>query len=404
MTRAGEGITVRQLNLYVKSLIEGDPRLSCVSVTGEISNFKNHYASGHWYFTLKDADAAVRCVMFRTAASRVRFAVSDGMTVTVRGRVSLYERDGQYQLYAEELSEGGEGELARLFEQTRQKLLEEGLFAPEHKRPLPPFPKRIAVLTSATGAAVQDILNITARRYPLCEIVLCPVAVQGEAAVGEMLEALERVYRLADIDLIIVGRGGGSAEELSAYNDERLARKLYESPVPVISAVGHETDFTICDFVADLRAPTPSAAAELAVPDAAELKARVSRLRTAARQALENRYRQDEARFRAVSASPLLRRPLELIETRALRLDRLSERLRTLTERSLETKNAAFSNAAARLDALSPLKVMARGFAAVRRGAEPVRSAAQLSAGDRIFLKLADGSAGCLVEETDYEN
>ncbi|MBQ7725813.1 MAG: exodeoxyribonuclease VII large subunit, partial [Clostridia bacterium] len=244
-------LTVRQLNGYVRSLLEGDIHLQTVAVTGELSNFKNHYASGHWYFTLKDQDAAIRCVMFRSHASRVVFAPENGKQVVLIGRVSLYEKDGQYQFYAEEMLPAGDGKLALQFALVKEKLEKEGLFDAARKRPLPAFPKCIAVVTSATGAAVQDILNILSRRWPLCSVLLCPVAVQGETAVPEMLAALDRLYIRHDIDLIILGRGGGSAEDLQAFNDEKLARKVAASPVPLISAVGHETDFSITDFTAD---------------------------------------------------------------------------------------------------------------------------------------------------------
>ena len=281
-----QALTVKQLNLFVKSLIEGDVRLNNVTVTGEISNFKNHYQSGHFYFTLKDEDAQIRCVMFRAYACRVPFSVKDGLKVALRGRVSLYEKDGQYQFYAEEMHEQGLGDISLQFQQIKERLANECLFDEQNKRPLPKFPKRIAIITSDTGAAVQDILNITARRFPLCEIMLCPVAVQGENAVPTMLDALERVYTLSNCDAIIIGRGGGSIEDLWAFNSEVLARKIYESPIPVISAVGHETDFTICDFVADLRAPTPSAAAELVVPDANEIFAFLNKRTIALKNAL----------------------------------------------------------------------------------------------------------------------
>ena len=393
-------ISVRQLNFYVRSLIEADRRLSDISVTGEISNFKNHYSSGHWYFTLKDSSAAVRCVMFRSAAARVREKVCDGMTVTLIGRVSLYEKDGQYQFYAEEMTVGSEGELARKFEETKRRLLAEGLFDGAHKRPLPPFPKRIAVITSPTGAAVRDILNITERRYPLCDIVLCPAAVQGEAAASEMIDALKRVYRLSGIDLIIIGRGGGSAEDLSAFNDEALARKIYESPVPVISAVGHETDFSISDLVSDLRAPTPSAAAELAVPDKDTLLENAAALLRTARRALKGLYERDKARYERAAGSPFFRRPAEQIcDRRAERADRASERLGEFCKKSIDSRAALFSREVARLEALSPLKVMARGFAAVSSAGERISSAEQLKKGDILTLRLADGSADCTVEE-----
>ena len=260
-------ISVKQLNTYVKSLIESDTRLIGISVCGEVSNFKNHYSSGHWYFTLKDSDAQIRCVMFSSYAQKTPFEVKDGMRVIVRGRVSVYERDGQYQFYAESIRPDGEGDLAEAFNRLKEKLEKEGLFSADNKRPINRFPRKIAVLTSDTGAAVRDIINITSSRYPICDILLCPVQVQGSTAAESMINMLERVYCLDGIDTIIIGRGGGSLEDLWAFNDEALARKIYESPIPVISAVGHETDFTICDFVADVRASTPSHAAQLAVPD-----------------------------------------------------------------------------------------------------------------------------------------
>ena len=248
-------------------MIEGDIRLSNVLVRGEISNFKNHYSSGHLYFSLKDNDATIKCVMFRSYAGGVKFRIEDGMQVILRGKVSLYEKDGQYQFYIDSMVKSGQGDLLEQFKLIKEKLEKEGLFAPDTKRALPKFPQRIAVVTSKTGAALQDITNIISRRYPICEIILCGVLVQGADAAPSMIKALDNVYKNADADLIIIGRGGGSAEDLWAFNDEALARKIYESPIPVISAVGHETDFSISDFVADLRAPTPSAAAEIAVPN-----------------------------------------------------------------------------------------------------------------------------------------
>ena len=283
-------ISVKQLNFYVKSLLEGDKNLVNIAVFGEISNFKNHYSSGHWYFSIKDNDAAIRCVMFKGNAQRVNFSVSDGMKVVLKGRVSLFEKDGQYQFYAEEMYPLGIGDITAQFELLKSKLSAEGLFDSENKRKLPKFPKRIAVITSETGAAVQDILNILSRRWPVADIILCPVSVQGEFAVPQMIDALDRVYNLADVDVIIIGRGGGSIEDLWAFNSEDLARKIYESPVPVISAVGHETDFTICDFVADLRAPTPSAAAELAVPDILEITDKLDNSKSILKNFLSSKY------------------------------------------------------------------------------------------------------------------
>ena len=390
---------VRQLNLYVKSLLEGDARLRSVAVTGELSNFKDHYASGHLYFTLKDEAASVRCVMFRSFASRLSFRPKDGDAVVLVGRVSLYEKDGQYQFYAEEMFPAGAGTLAMQFEETKKKLEAEGLFDPGRKRPLPKFPGRIAVVTSDTGAAVRDILQILARRYPLCEALLCPVAVQGAEAVPDMLAALDRLYKRKDVDVIILGRGGGSAEDLAAFNDETLARKIAASPVPLISAVGHETDFSISDFVADLRAPTPSAAAELAVPDQQELLAALRAGENRLKQLLTARYQVSAARFETIRASAPFREPEAFFfETRGERLDRSGAQMATVAKWVLANKESAFAAAAAGLDALSPLKTLARGFAATIKEGRAVTSVKQLRQGDGIVLKYHDGEAECTVK------
>ncbi|MBQ3817475.1 MAG: exodeoxyribonuclease VII large subunit [Clostridia bacterium] len=389
-------ISVKQLNTYVKSLIEGDPRLSCVFVRGEISNFKNHYASGHLYFTLKDSEAAIRCVMFRSYASAVKFIPEDGVQVIIKGRVSLYERDGGYQLYAEEMISDGIGDISFKFEQIKEKLSKEGLFDESGKRSLPKFPQNIAVITSDTGAAVKDIINITSRRYPVCRIILCPVAVQGEKAVPDMLNALDRVYCLENIDLIIIGRGGGSIEDLWAFNSEELARKIYQSPIPVISAVGHETDFTICDFVADKRAPTPSAAAELAVPDMRELKSRILKYEDYLKTALSSKYKVAALKLDSLLKSVYISNPMKIfVYDNEQLLDRLTDRLVS----SIELKTAEYENQLSKsissLDALSPLKVMGRGFAAVLKKGKTVKSIKDIEKGDELKLRLKDGIALC---------
>ena len=394
-----QALSVKQLNLFVKSLIEGDVRLSNVTVTGEISNFKNHYQSGHFYFTLKDEDAQIRCVMFRAYACRVPFAVRDGLKVVLRGRVSLYEKDGQYQFYAEEMHEQGLGDISLQFQQIKERLAKEGLFDEENKRPLPRFPKRIAVITSDTGAAVQDILNITARRYPLCEIMLCPVAVQGENAVPSMLDALERVYALSNCDAIIIGRGGGSIEDLWAFNSEILARKIYESPIPVISAVGHETDFTICDFVADLRAPTPSAAAELVVPDINEIYTFLNKRGDALKNALLSKYNLNKAKYQSICEKSIFAKPEKLIQQREEQLDYLTEKLVMVFATTLKNQQSRLSNAASKLDALSPLKVLSRGYSIAEIDNKPITSINDAEKGDKLTLKLNDGKLVCTVDD-----
>lgn len=398
-------LSVKQLNMYVKSLIEGDARLAFVSIKGEISNFKNHFSSGHFYFTLKDNDAAIRCVMFRSYASAVKFRPEDGMEVILTGRVSIYERDGQYQFYAEEMHNAGQGDISVQFEQIKKKLAEEGLFDEESKRPIPKFPENIAVVTSNTGAAVQDIMNILSRRYPLARVIMCPVAVQGELAVPDMVNTLERIYALNNVDLIIIGRGGGSIEDLWAFNSEALARKIYESPIPVISAVGHETDFTICDFVADLRAPTPSAAAELAVPNSAELKNKIEKLQSNMCSLLRAKYNYCATRFDAVTASPMLKKPLDaLIFDRYEHLDKLSEKIFTLTEKKINEREKQFSLLSSVLETLSPLKVINRGYAVAEANGEIVKSIYQVKIGDSLNLRLNDGRLTCQITEKEQTN
>jgi exodeoxyribonuclease VII large subunit len=391
-------LTVRQLNLFVKSLIEGDVRLNDITVIGEISNFKNHYASGHLYFTLKDNDASIRCVMFKGYAQYVKFAVKDGLKVVLRGKVSIYEKDGQYQFYAQEMHEYGKGDIALQFEQIKEKLSSEGLFDTESKRPIPKFPKRIAVITSDTGAAVQDIINILSRRWPLCEIMLYPVAVQGENAVPDMLSALDKVYESALCDTIIIGRGGGSIEDLWAFNSELLARKIYESPIPVISAVGHETDFTICDFVSDLRAPTPSAAAELAVPDINEINLKINSLSTSLKSSLISKYNLNKVKLEKLTNSYVFKSPIDsLISSRQQITDNLTDRLLLNFQNILNHNKSRLSNNISKLDALSPLKILSRGFSVIESEGKVITSAKAVEIGDNIILTLSDGKLNCTV-------
>ena len=395
-------LSVKQLNLYVRSLIEGDVRLADVLVEGEISNFKNHYSSGHLYFTLKDNDASIRCVMFRSFASRIKFEVGDGVKVILRGKVSLYEKDGQYQFYAEEMMASGMGDIALQFEQIKKKLEGEGLFDSDNKRPIPEFPENIAVVTSKTGAAVRDILNILSRRWPLSRVILCPVSVQGELAVPEMIKALDELYSKSVADVIIIGRGGGSIEDLWAFNSEELARKIFESPVPVISAVGHETDFTICDFVADLRAPTPSAAAELAVPDKEEMLETLKNYELILKKDLVSKLEFNKQRLRTVLSAQSFKNPVDFIINRRFEnLDRISDKL---TAKAFEkTKN--FENdlmaKALKLDALSPLKVLARGYSAVTIDNKIINSIDEVKSGDIVSLRFKNGKANAEIKDIE---
>ena len=398
-------VSVRQLNLYAKSLIEGDLRLNDVYVRGEISNFKNHYASGHLYFTLKDNDAAIRCVMFKGYTSQIRFRVEDGLKVILRGRVSIYEKDGQFQFYAQEMHADGLGDISLQFEQIKEKLSKEGLFSDESKRAIPRFPKRIAVVTSETGAAVQDIMNILSRRWKLSEIMLCPVLVQGENAANDMIKTLDRIYKLSNCDLIIIGRGGGSIEDLWAFNNEALARKIYESPIPVISAVGHETDFTICDFVADLRAPTPSAAAELAVPDSQEYLLKLNEYSNRFKTALKSKLDLNKSKYLSLANSLYLNKPLQaLLEKPAQEVDSLYDRLLRSFEAKVSNYKARLSQNLTALDALSPLKVLARGYSVAKVSGKTLTSVKNAKIGDNLTLRVSDGTLECEIKDIGENN
>ena len=402
-----KALSVRQLNFYIKSLIDGDPRLNFVTVLGEISNLKNHYQSGHIYFTLKDKEASINCVVFRSNASRIKFIPENGQQVIVRGRVSVYERDGVYQIYADEMNDAGLGDIALKFEQTKKKLEAEGLFDMDSKREIPQFPKKIAVVTSPTGAAIRDIVNIISRRWKLAEILICPVSVQGDSAVPEMLSALDKLYETDGIDVCIIGRGGGSAEDLWAFNDERLAYKIYESHFPVISAVGHETDFTISDFVADLRAPTPSAAAELAVPNGEEILSYLIKREGQLKNFLKAKYENSYLKFERLRDNRVFTNPVEaIISGRAQSVDLLSDRMTYSLRETIANLKLSLSKSAAGLDALSPLKTLARGYTVASVEGKTVASIKQLKKDDILDIRFADGRAVAQIQEikvTDNE-
>ncbi len=399
MTGAPVLLTVTQLNTYIKSRFEEDEALAQVFVAGEISNFTNHYRSGHLYFSLKDEKCAVKAVMFARYAGRLRFLPQDGMRVIARGRVGVYEVSGQYQLYVEDLQPEGVGALSLAFEQLKAKLEKEGLFAAERKKPLPRFPESIGVVTSPTGAAVHDILTILARRFPAARVVLCPVLVQGEGAAPQIVDALERLNRLNCADVIILGRGGGSVEDLWPFNEEAVARAVAASRIPVISAVGHETDFTLCDFAADLRAPTPSAAAELAVPDRAELAAGLAALRERLQSAARERLESGRMRIDGLTRSRALQSPLESVGLLRARVDRLSESLAAAARRKTDAAKAALARSAGKLEALSPLAVLARGYAVVYDGSgRAVSGAAAVREKEKILVRMRDGGLNCTVD------
>lgn len=393
-------ITVSQLNSYVKSIIEENTVLNNVFVEGEVSNFTNHYRSGHFYFTLKDNSAAIRAVMFKGNASRVKFNIEDGMKVIARGRVSVYERDGQYQIIIDDIQPQGIGALSLAFEQMKIKLSKEGLFDTETKKAIPVYPEKIGVITSPTGAAVQDIFNILARRFPLFEIVFCPVEVQGDNAAEKIAKAIERFNYGCFADVLIVGRGGGSIEDLWAFNEEIVARAVYNSNIPVISAVGHETDFTICDFVADLRAPTPSAAAELCVPDCSEELRKLKNVKYTLSKLLDYKIGNERNKLNLIKNNNYLKNPYEYVNSCRITVDSFSDVLQTDMEFILSEYKHSFAISVEKLNALSPLKVLQRGFsfAQTENGKTVIRKK-DVTIGDIINLTVSDGKIKCEVKD-----
>ncbi len=397
-------LTVSQLNFYIKTLFDSDKNLRSVYLRGEISNFTDHYSSGHLYLSLKEEKTVIKAVMFSDFAKRLSFRPENGMTVIVRGRVSTYTQTGQYQFYIEEMQPDGAGTLSIAFEQLKKKLEAEGLFADEHKKPLPLFPERIGVITSPTGAAVQDILRILGRRYPYAEVVFCPVLVQGEGAAQSLTEAIRRFDSGDLCDVIIIGRGGGSVEDLWAFNDESLARAIYDCHIPVVSGVGHETDFTICDFVSDLRASTPSAAAERVSPEAGEPERLVKAYQQLLTDLLNDRIDNEKNKLEMISKALAYHSPLETIHNRQLRLDSISSRLNAAYSFSVERNRSKLSNCASRLDALSPLRVLSRGYALITDKNGCITSVNDTEIGETIDLTLSDGKLGCLIERKISDN
>lgn len=394
-------ITVSQLNFYIKSLFDSDVNLSYVFLSGEISNFTNHYRTGHLYMTLKDANASVKAVMFRSSASRLKFVPENGMKVIVKGRVSVFERDGQYQVYIDDMQPDGAGALTIAFEQLKAKLQKQGLFDIEAKKPIPKFPRKIGVVTSPTGAAIQDIRNIVFRRFPSAEIILYPVLVQGDGAAQQIADAIEYFNQNDLADVLIVGRGGGSIEDLWAFNEEIVAYAIYNSIIPVISAVGHETDFTISDFVADLRAPTPSAAAELAVPDKAELLNNLNFLLKHCNQDMVDILSGKRNELEYITSSVYLKNPLMLIRQKQMQYDSVTSRIRNSALLTLAEEKTRFAKVASALDSLSPFKVLARGYSVVTNADGKIISAsADLKKDDVINIKFSKGNAECIVLST----
>ncbi len=393
---------VTEVNELVKLLLDGEPALQNICVRGELSNYKM-YPSGHHYFSLKDADGAIRCVMFRGSAARLQFRPESGMKVLVTGRITVFPRDGAYQLYCSTMTPEGAGELAVAFEQLKAKLYAEGLFDPTHKKPLPAYPERIAVVTSSAGAAVHDMIRILRRRYPIAKVILLPVRVQGAEAPPEIAGAIRYANKWKIGDVIITGRGGGSMEDLWAFNDERVARAIYASELPVISAVGHEPDVTISDLVADARASTPSNAAEIAVPDQVELLRRLRGAEERMIQSQEDRLTALQRRLDELASKRVMTDHLAYVQDKRMELVHLQQRLGDLSAGLLARKKQDLIGLASALDAMSPLKVLGRGYAMAQDGHGAIlKSWRDVTAGETVRVTLGEGGFTCTVE-TPYE-
>ena len=393
---------VSQINQYIKQQLDGDLLLQDLCISGELSNYKI-YPSGHHYFTLKDAEGALRAVMFRGSAGRLRFRPENGMKVLATGRITVYPRDGAYQLYCNSLVPDGVGDLYVAFEQLKAKLQAEGLFDPAHKKPLPPYPHRIAIITSSAGAAIHDMLRILNRRYPLSKVMLLPVRVQGAEAPAEIAGAIRYANRWHLADVIITGRGGGSMEDLWAFNDERVSRMIYASEIPVVSAVGHEPDVTISDFVADRRAATPSNAAEIVAPDQQELRQRLDAMQLRMLQSLQKQLQVDRRQVQLLSQARVLQDPMNYVLERRTRLAQLQKQLASAMRQRLAADRERFAKRAAALDAMSPLKVLGRGYALVKNGQKLVKSTNDAKPGDRLTLQLSDGTLPAIVARPTEE-
>jgi exodeoxyribonuclease VII large subunit len=401
---AQQVFSISQINTYIQSRMEEDQLLNAVAVRGEISNYKQ-YPSGHHYFTLKDEGAALKCVMFKGNALRLRFRPENGMKVIAMGKISVYPRDGAYQLYCSAMSMDGVGDLYAAFEQLKKKLAAQGLFDPAHKKPIPKYPKTIGIITSSAGAAVHDMLRILRKRYPLTKVLLLPVRVQGQEAPGEIAAAIRYANHFRLADLLIVGRGGGSIEDLWAFNDEKVALAIYHSSIPVISAVGHEPDVTISDFVADLRAATPSNAAELAVPDQDMLRQTLDAMSEAMASAMNRQIKAARQHLRVLSDSPALKSPKSYLLQRKNSVESLKNRLVSAQKHQINVHAKRFVAITAKLDAMSPLKVLSRGYAMVQQeDGKIIRKIEDVAAGDCIRVTLEDGYFNATVQNLkEYE-
>lgn len=391
-------LTVSQINTYLKSIIEDDKNLRNIYISGEISNFTNHYRTGHFYFTLKDDKGAMKAVMFRQSATRLKFQPENGMKVLIRGSVGVYERDGVYQIYCDDMIPEGLGELTIAFEQLKSKVENMGIFRSEHKKPIPEMPKRIGVITSPTGAALQDILSVLERRFPLAHVIFEGVQVQGDSAAGQIAAAIDKFSEKNAADVIIVGRGGGSIEDLWAFNEEIVAMAIYNCNIPIISAVGHETDFTIADFAADLRAPTPSAAAEIAVPDYRELLFTVDKTLDSLDDYIDRvleRYKMKLMKYESVLAQ---QSPEKTVELYNQLLSACEDKINSIIKNKIDFYDNALLHYTSKLEAVNPLKVLLRGYAIVEdENSLPIKSSKAVSKGDNIKVKLYDGEFACTV-------
>ena len=396
---AQQVLTVTQINEYIRDTMDRDPLLTAVAIKGEISNYKL-YPSGHHYFTLKDEGGALRCVMFKGNALRLRFRPENGMKIIAMGKISVFPRDGAYQLYCTAMAMDGIGDLHAAFEQLKKKLAAQGLFDPAHKQPLPQYPGTIGIITSAAGAAVHDMLRILRKRYPLTKVRLLPVRVQGAEAPGEIAAAIAYANHFRLADLLIVGRGGGSIEDLWAFNDEQVAYAIYNSKIPVISAVGHEPDVTISDYVADLRAATPSNAAELAVPDQDSMRQILDSMSAAMAGSLQRQIKAARKHYEILAQSPALRSPVNYLNQRRQSLELLRNRLIAAQSQNIQRKKQRYIMAVSKLDAMSPLKVLTRGYAMAQRDdGEVVRSVSQVKCGDTIHVSFSDGNLSATVTD-----
>ena len=390
--------SVSQLNKYIKMIFDKDTFLNNVNIRGEITNFKAHY-TGHFYFTLKDDTSTIKCVMFKSYASLVKFKPTDGMKVVINGQVSVFERDGAYQIYCKSMTPEGLGELYLAYEQLKEKLTKEGLFNEEYKKKIPFLPSRVGVITSKTGAVVKDIINVTTRRYPNVNLLIYPAAVQGINVASTVIAGLDTFNELNNVDVIIIARGGGSFEDLFGFNDENLARKIFESKIPVISAVGHETDFTICDFVSDLRATTPSAAAELVYPQYSDIITKISSDKNRVILGIQNYILRKKEYVKRIKAAKLEKVPLDIINKNRMLIDSSIKNSSNMLNLKVEKYKSRCMQLIAKIDALSPLKTLSRGYSVVQNtSGQVIKSIEEVKKDDKLNLTFTDGKVNVIVE------